>query len=268
MKTIFVDDDCLLLLQYQYECSSIPGVELMGTFECASDALAYARQNPVELAFLDVELPDMSGLELSAALREIVPHMVIIFASGHDKYITQALNLDADYYILKPPSRSVIVSALNRAKLLVKRMEPRVFIKTFGNFDVFVDGKPIKFSSSRAKELLAYLVDRNGNVVSSAEGFSVLWEDKDYSESSASGYRKVLARLHATLKQEGIEDILYSFPHGRALNKSKVQCDYYSLLEGSTDFLRAWNGEYMSNYSWAEYTLASLSSRFSLEKNV
>lgn len=54
--------------------------------------------------------------------------------------------------------------------------EVRIFIRTFGYFDVFVNGSPILFRSEKAKELLALLVDRRGGYVSSSEAISILWK--------------------------------------------------------------------------------------------
>lgn len=78
-----------------------------------------------------------------------------------------------------------------------------IFIRTFGYFDVFVDGVPILFRSEKAKELLALLVDRRGGYVSSSEAISILWENEPLSDQTRSRYRKVAMRLKDTLEQFG-----------------------------------------------------------------
>ncbi len=269
MKTILVDDEMWMLRQFETECRELEDIQLEGVFDSPIEALEYARNHAIELAFLDIEMPHMNGLELAGELRSMYPDMIIIFVSGYDKYMVDAYKMNADYFVMKPYTKKNIEDVVSRAKLLSKRIKKRFFIKTFGNFDVFVDGKPIKFSSARAKELLAYLVDRNGNVVETEEGFSLLWEDRFFDASSASSYRKVLSRLQSSLVEAGALDILFILSHGRAINKSAVDCDYFSYLDGDKQTISQWNGEYMSNYSWGEYTLANLlANRESLNRRI
>ncbi|MDE6714579.1 MAG: PAS domain-containing protein, partial [Lachnospiraceae bacterium] len=71
----------------------------------------------------------------------------------------------------------------------------KVYIRTFGYFDVFVDGAPIAFRSQKAKELFALLVDRRGGFVSSEEAIGFLWEDEPLSSVVFARYRKIALRL-------------------------------------------------------------------------
>ena len=61
---------------------------------------------------------------------------------------------------------------------LTKMEEKRIVIRTFGYFDIFVDGETIPFSCKKAKELLALLVDRRGGFVTTGDAISYLWEDE------------------------------------------------------------------------------------------
>lgn len=258
MKTIVVESSRFYLIQLEYELSEFSQVELRGSFCSGTDALRFAEKYPVDLVFVNTSLSDMSGVSLATALRQINSGIIIIFISDNRSDVCDVLNVDADYFLLRPFNHVNIERAVNRSLTLSSRLKKRVFIKTFGSFGVFVDDVPLHFSSSKAKELLAYLVDRNGNVVDSREGFSVLWEDKSFSSSSASCYRKVLCRLLQTLDEAGVANILRVYTRGRAIDKSAVDCDYYSYLNGEREVIRKWNGEYMSNYSWGEETLAWL----------
>ena len=64
MKTIFVDDELWMLMQFKTECSDIPDIELVGEFTSAEEALEYARKNPVEFALLDIEMPNLEDLRI------------------------------------------------------------------------------------------------------------------------------------------------------------------------------------------------------------
>ena len=134
--------------------------------------------------------------------------------------------------------------------------ECRVFIRTFGYFDVFVDGVPLRFRGSQAKELMALLVDRRGGYLSSAEAIAYLWENEPANQLTLTRLRKVAMYLKRSLEEAGVADIIEFRGSMRRIVPERVQCDYYDFLlrEGEASF----PGNYMSNYSWAESTLANL----------
>ena len=132
----------------------------------------------------------------------------------------------------------------------------RVFIKTFGNFDVFVDEKPVVFGRARAKELLAYLVDRQGAGITRAEAFALLWEDGFYDRPMQKQLDVIIRNLKDTLVQNGIGDILDMEKGTLRLVTEQVECDLYKFLEGDLNTIRSFRGEYMSAYSWASLTEA------------
>lgn len=135
----------------------------------------------------------------------------------------------------------------------------RVKIRTFGYFDVFVDGKALSFHSSKAKELLALLVDRRGGFVTSAEIIGNLWEDEPANKVTRARCRKIAMRLINELKEQGVEDIVESTRNGaRRIVPEKVDCDLFDYLAGNPESVSLFKGSYMTNYSWGEYTLAEL----------
>jgi hypothetical protein len=133
-----------------------------------------------------------------------------------------------------------------------------VFARTFGHFDLFVDGVPITFSSSKEKELMALLIDRNGGTLTPNQAIGYLWEDEEISERISSRYRKLAMNLKNTLTKNGIEHILINNHGTRSINVSEIKCDYYELLAGNEKYINAFHNSYMSDYSWAEETLATL----------
>lgn len=75
----------------------------------------------------------------------------------------------------------------------------KIWIRTFGTFDVFLDGVPIRFPSAKAKELLALLVDRRGGSLKAEQAIGYLWEDRAIDKQAMSNYRKVALRLQNAL---------------------------------------------------------------------
>ncbi|MBQ7646078.1 MAG: response regulator [Clostridia bacterium] len=258
MKTIMVDDELWSLNQFKRECENNENIELVGTFDDPNEALEYAKDNRIEFALLDIEMPEMDGLTLGKKLREIYPDLIVVYITAYSRYAIDAMKQKADYFVMKPYSLEDIEDALQRAELLSRRQKKRVFIRTFPAFDVFVDNKAVVFGSPKAKELLALLVDKNGGVVTTEEAFATIWEDKPYSDANFSLCRKAFKRLISILEEKGISNIVLTKGRGKMINKDEIDCDYFAILAGDKKASVDFNGEYMSEYSWAEETNAKL----------
>ena len=136
--------------------------------------------------------------------------------------------------------------------------ESRIFIRTFGYFDVFVDGQPIHFQGGQAKELMALLVDRRGGYLSSGEAIACLWENEPATKTTLARLRKVAMRLKNSLEEAGIAEIIQAKNGERRVVPEKFSCDYYDFLAQGSRGGAVFPGSYMTNYSWAEDTLASM----------
>ena len=101
---------------------------------------------------------------------------------------------------------------------------------------------------------MALLVDRNGGTVSTEQAISVLWEGRSYDETVQSLFRKVLRSLRMSLEEAGITDILIDNRNQRSIDKTKIQCDYYDLMENGRNENTKYFGKYMEQYAWAKAT--------------
>jgi hypothetical protein len=139
-----------------------------------------------------------------------------------------------------------------------EKKKTRIFARTFGHFDLFLDNTPITFSSAKEKELMALLIDRNGGTLSPSDAISYLWEDEPINEHTPARYRKLALGLKRTLEKFGISHIIINQNGVRSIDKSAIRCDYYELLAGNEKYRQAFHNVYMSDYSWGENTLATL----------
>lgn len=134
-----------------------------------------------------------------------------------------------------------------------------VRVTTFGYFDVRVDGRPIPFRSAKAKELLAFLVDRRGAFASAADIIAALWENEPVNKVTRARLRKTMMRLVDELSVYGIEYIVDSSPKGeRRIVPERIRCDLFDFLSDEDKCADSFRGAYMSDYSWGEFTLAQL----------
>ncbi len=257
MKTIIVDDEIWALNQLKSELSNEDDIEICGCFMDTDEALQYAEQNKIDFALLDVQMPGLNGLELGALLRKKYPDVIIVYVSSYPEYFSEAFrNVRADYYMLKPYRTVDVKDVVERARLLSKRQTKRVQIRTFGRFDVFVDGQVVSFRNTKAKELLALCVHRKGGYVRMEEAIDKLWEASPYTENVKTRYRKAVAYLNALFAEYRIPDFFISGYGNCHIDIEKISCDYYEFLEANEkpQFI----GQYMLEYSWAEETTAWL----------
>ena len=133
-----------------------------------------------------------------------------------------------------------------------------VEVVTFGYFNVLVDGVPICFSHSKARELLALLVDRQGGYAAAGSLISYLWENESLNKRTGSRLRKVVMRLKETLKQYDVEDILESSSGMRRIIPEKINCDLYDYLARSPSEREPFHANYLMDYSWGEDTHGEL----------
>ncbi|MDL2214297.1 response regulator [Clostridia bacterium OttesenSCG-928-O13] len=262
MNIIAVDDErpALRALEQAIE-TAVPNACLAG-FTSVPKALEYAGAVKTDVAFLDIEMAEIGGLLLAKKLKDIHGGTNIIFVTAYSKYAMDALSLHASGYLLKPAGAAAIARELENLRHPPAPPAPaRVRVTCFGGFGIFVNGAPLLFSRPKVKELLAYLVHKKGAAATNAEIAAILWEDKSYTPSLQSQTRKVLSLLRKSLREAGIEDILCKGWNSVAINVPAVSCDLFDYLQAKPGAVNAYTGEYLNEYSWAEFTVEYLNHR-------
>lgn len=257
MKILAVDDEKLQLEALREAIEEAQEGAEITCFSNAFMALEHAEKNQVDVAFVDIRMPGMQGIELAKKMKVLQPQMNIVFCTAYTEYALTAMELRASGYLTKPVTAEGVRRELDNLRFPVAE-SAKVRIRCFGNFEIFVNDVPLHFSREKSKEVIAYLVDREGAVCTNAEIIAAIWNDD---EEHISYMQKIRADIRETLKAAGCEDIIVFFWGKISLVKSKVSCDYFDWLEGKTSGINAYKGEYMSNYSWAEYTNGNLSAK-------
>ena len=257
MKAICVDDEKLITDYLVSMCRSMPPLTEAEGFTRGRDALAWLQENPADLALLDIDMPDMNGIALAAEIKKLRPDTAIIFLTGFSEYAVEAFELRASGYLLKPVERERLAAEVEYA-LSGRCGEPEAHIRarTFGSFDLLVDGKAVAFRQAKCKELLAYLIDRQGGSVTRSEAFSVQWEDRMYDRGMQKQLDVIVRSLRETLEAHGAGEILEMKKGTLRIRPEAVSCDAWRFFRGDPEAVNAYRGEYMNGYSWGADTEA------------
>lgn len=264
MKVIYVDDEELAICRFTLLSQQIDGLAHTICFTSAEKAKKFCATQPVDLAFLDINMPGTNGTELARQLKDINPDIKIVFLTAYPQYALDAYNLDAIGYLVKPFSQERLQNEVNKARRMKNAVRRIITVQTIPRFDVFVDGEPLVFPGQKAKELLALIVDKNGGEVTGEYAITYLWENRPYSTQTKNLYRVLKKTLLDTLKQVGASGMLLNQNGKVAANKTMFYCDLYEILSGSKEALAHFHGQYMFDYSWAENTTQRLQG---LQKN-
>ncbi len=216
LRAITVDDELpnhILLKRFLEEEKQVKVVE---QFTNPLDVLEKSEQLQPDVAFIDIEMPEINGLELAERLQVICPSIQIVFVTAFSHYAVEAFHVNAIDYLLKPIEKTEIDRVLNKLqnnkeqqKIVESVLEEATIetcrIHTLGCFDVYgAQSKlPIQWMTSKVEELFAYLLLNIGKSVGKEELCDVLWPDTEHENGMMNLYSTVY-RLRKTLSKEKI----------------------------------------------------------------
>ncbi len=247
MKILLVDDEELQLMRLEKATKS---VLLNGEFFAYTNpkkAFEENENNDIDIAFLDIEMPEINGIQLAKKLKKANSNIKIIFVTAFNEYALEAYKVHASGYVSKPVNEEKIKEEIDELeKVVVLKPSKKLQVKCFGNFEIFYKGEPLKFSYQKSKEVFAYLIDREGASININELNAVLWE-----EDHKSYLRNLIADIQQTLKSIDCSDVFIKKHNGCSIDVSKVDCDAYEYKKDNPDAVRLYRGEYMIQYPWA-----------------
>lgn len=175
MKVILIDDEKSMLLILKKMISKIPDIEIVGSFQSAGEAYKFIKENKVDLAFVDINMPEENGLDFVKRVIAQVGDLAVCFLTAHKEYALQAFEVHAFDYIVKPITQARLENSIQRVKQRFitsfynkdSAASPKLSVYCLGGLEVFCRGNgTVQFSSSKSIELLAYLLMKNSRYVS------------------------------------------------------------------------------------------------------
>ena len=260
MRVICVDDEQPVLDNFKIRVSDFTQIQSLHLFTDARETLEWVEKNHVDVAFLDIEMVGMNGIDLAKRLKEIDRDIRIFFVTAYEQYAMDAFKVDALGYILKSYSKQDLKEAFEKAELMGSRKKSKVVIQTIPNFCVSVDGENLHINRAKVEELFALLVDRAESGVTARDAIDCLWPERLVDENTMALYRVTFHRLLESLKEVGIDYIIGNKVRKKYIRTKYVDCDLYEILSGNREKIQNYAGEYLKKYSWAESRNAQLDS--------
>ncbi len=275
MKAILIDDEQLALTYLEYQLSSIDIINIIGKYTDTALAREAIVNNEVDVVFLDIQMPEINGLEFAEQLLEKKPFLDIVFITAHQEYAIAAFEINALDYILKPVNSKRLIKTINRIqnqkdfKYPTEPLEKdkNLYLSLLGKISLRTnDGETIslKWRTVKAEQLFHYLIHRRGTIVDKSALVDLFWQDLEY--------KNALQQLYASIYQirrtlEGFEGhfIIQSKTSGYQLILDRVKLDieeYEEILNNNkidqnniVEFERALDmgkGEYLPgcDFNW------------------
>ncbi len=266
LRAILVDDEPVILKKLKSIMEENEHIEVVGAYTDPMDALRDIPEAAPDCAFLDIEMPGLSGIELAERLMSLGPELEIVFITAYNHYAAQAFDVNAIDYLLKPirPERlnRAVSRLLEKRSLNPKPIESTCKVWCFGMFEVATGGNAIKWSRSRARELLAYLLQHEGRWLSKYRLCEELWPG--YSPEQALSYLQIcLHALRKTLREAGCVQIAIEYSNDRYAIRVKEACwdqrqfdeEYEAfrktgVIESAEQAMSHCRGEYLEGEDW------------------
>ena len=255
MRILCLDDEPLALQMLTMCVNEVKPEAETVSFDDQDELLADAEQNGCDIAFLDIHMRGMNGVEVARRLKKINPKMNIIFVTGFSEYKGDAMDMKASGYIMKPVTAEEVRNELEDLRFpIVPKQNALLRVQCFGNFDVFTpDGAHVRFERSKSKEIFAYLVHKRGSSCTTRELFAVIFEDEPYEKKLQNLLQTYIYALIKSLKEVGAEAAVVRSYNALAVNPKVLDCDCYRFEELDAGAVNAYQNEYMSQYSWADF---------------
>lgn len=226
MRAVVVDDEPLIV-EHIDRLLVEAGVEVAGSLTNPCEALKMIRSLQPDVLFLDIEMPELSGLEIAEKVYADKLDAEIVFITAFNQYAVDAFRVNALDYLLKPLMEEDLHRALERVKKRRRssvraagRIGGRTVIASlFGPFSVCLGGdppEPVRWVTSKCDELFAYMLLQGEREATKWQLFEALWGDKN-TEKADINLRSTVSRINKTLRDMQAGMALVSVRNGYRL---------------------------------------------------
>nr|MBQ4318792.1 response regulator [Clostridia bacterium] len=273
-RVIIVDDERSAINMLEKAVNTDPRLSIVGKFTYHGDAVEYVKNNPVDIAFLDIEMPEVKGIELAKMLSAISPRLDIIITTAYSEYALSAYQAHVIGYLLKPVDPEELraqIDILDRRydrsaddqKNAQVGVKERLKITCFGEFSCF-GSSAARWKTARAEELFALLVHNAGRPRTKLQLYEMLWPDI-IPDNADNMFYVACTYVRNTMRDIGYPEVFCRDRDKYYIDTEQIDCDAYTFSRYAESFgflgfdeLRSliglYHGFYMEGktYKWCE----------------
>lgn len=259
IDVLIVDDEQITIDRIKRLLKDIEDVRVTNTFTSPEKCLVFIEENRVQLAFVDIDMPGMTGLELA---KRMSGRIEVIFVTAYETFALEAFDAGGVGYVLKPVRREMLAEQIQRYKARRSYQEsslPKLTVRCFGGYEVRGrrEGDLINFRTEKARQLFAYLLVHNGRPVAKYRLLDIFWRDMDEKKANSNLYT-TWYNMKKCLGEFGLEEVLIKKGNMYSLDFSKIDCDFLRFMHlcGNKEMHREAMGVYKGDlfggccYSW------------------
>lgn len=284
-----MDDEPLALINMEKKLKEFNSIEVVRSFTTVKDLLTAGPTLDFQVAFLDIEMPGMNGLEIAQLLKEWDKNIYIVFVTAYRDYAVQAFEIHSLDYLLKPISKARLETTINRIQELLHlenklnpievRNKPALTIQCFGGFLVLHNDKAVHWRTLKTKELFAFLLSNLNSHVPRDTIIEALWADTECKKARVQLHTTV-SYLRTTLSTLGYSEVIQYTNGCYILQLEDFQSDAHDLehiLNGKTEtgkidvkraeaLVQKYQGEFMTSldYPWVTSKANFMNNKFTL----
>lgn len=278
IRALLIDDERLALLQLEKLLQQFSSIEVVGTFINPAEAVSAAHELKPDVVFLDIDMPELNGMQAAEKLQEISSVSDIVFITAYNEYALEAFEVNALDYVLKPVRRDRLGKTVRRLEERLSNspakavQDQEMVIQCCPSIKIVRSGQPaqsLKWRTTKAQELFALLLHNRNRFVSKDMLIDSLWPDLESKKASTHLYTTIY-QVRQCLKQSSVNITInnVSGGEGYALNLNNVVVDYEkwektigklgALHETNWEqyyqLVESYEGDYLGDYDymWAE----------------
>lgn len=227
-RVILVEDELFALNYMVKMLKEFKELTIVAAFSSPEEVLYSIDSLKADVAFLDIEMPQMNGIELARRLAEKQNNLQIVFTTAYSKYAVDAFGVEAMDYLLKPVNKEDIMRVIKRLNKMkpeypIQKSIRSAILKTesvktcqircFGCFEIKnEENQIIKWPTKKAEEVFAYFLIHRGSYINKWELMDKFWPDMEEERGLHNLYntiyriKQVLKKLTASANIEKIND--------------------------------------------------------------
>lgn len=273
MRTILVDDELLLLSHMEKLLTEIDDIQLIGMYNNPYQALEAILRDKPDVVFLDIEMPEINGIQMAEQIQNVHPSINIVFITAYSEYAVRAFEINAVDYILKPLKRDRLMNTIQRFKKDYSTKEaptrsPMVCCFQSLQFtDAWSQKLDVRWRTNKAKELFLFLLQYRNQLIRKDVILDILWPEAEWDKAYTLIYttiyqiRKTLETMNLPIKILSREDSYILDLNGVKLDIDEWENGIHQsppvtseTLSYHQQIMNLYQGEYLAetDYTWAE----------------